>query len=97
MAIDVLSIFCKYEFWMIFRFTNSRRLARLRKNFFSPNQKGTVARQAAVPFTASYFEPPSVSEFSAEMRWAKKIGRNVIKITMVATTLVTGRSRGRTN
>src|SRR5215213_6216519 len=48
-----------------------------------------------IPFPGYYFEPPSVSELCAEMRWAKKIGRKVIRITNVATTFVTGRSRGR--
>src|SRR5512146_1988589 len=44
-----------------------------------------------------YFVSPSVSALWAEMRCAKKMGRKVIRMTKVATTLVTGRSRGRVN
>src|SRR6266498_2691856 len=44
-----------------------------------------------------YFDPPSESELCAEILCAKKIGRKVIRITIVATTFVTGRSRGRNN
>lgn len=42
-----------------------------------------------------YFVSPSVSDEVAESRCAKKIGIKVIKITKVATTFVTGLSRGR--
>lgn len=38
---------------------------------------------------------PSVSLLCAEIRWAKKIGRKVMRTTNIATTFVTGRSRGR--
>ena len=40
---------------------------------------------------------PSVSADSAEIFCAKKIGRKVMRMTIVATTFVTGRSRGRTS
>src|SRR5688500_7359063 len=42
-----------------------------------------------------HFVSPSVSALWAEMRCAKKIGRKVSRMTNIATTLVTGRSRGR--
>ena len=42
-----------------------------------------------------YFSAPSVSELNADNLCAKTIGRNVMSITNIATTLVTGRSRGR--
>jgi|GEM_PF-2510042 len=42
-----------------------------------------------------YFVSPSVSELCAESRCAKKIGTKVINITNIATTFVTGLSRGR--
>jgi hypothetical protein len=51
----------------------------------------------ATTWKFSYFDPPSESAPCAEILCAKKIGRKVIRITIVATTFVTGRSRGRTS
>jgi hypothetical protein len=44
-----------------------------------------------------YLFSPSVSEVDADSLCANTMGRKVISMTNIATTLVTGRSRGRVN
>ena len=86
--------FWKYPLWMMF--FQAKVSLDLFCTFILESLLKVFSSQSTLKLL-SYFLSSNVSELCAEIRCAKKIGKKVIIMTNIATTFVTGLSRGPVN